>query len=72
MDGNETYQKDILGPVAVHNLIVQQNELAEMRRQINKQGKDAFVDYLEAAYRDQPDRRKYAYRLIENRFKSYL
>lgn len=72
MNGNETYQKDILGPVAVHNLIVQQNELAEMRRQITKHGKDAFVDYLEAAYRDQPDRRKYAYRVIDNRFKSYF
>ncbi|WP_394345692.1 tRNA-guanine transglycosylase [Halogeometricum borinquense] len=66
MRGNTEYQKDILGPVAIHNLIVQKQELERIRKHLHSGDPDQLGSYLERQYRDQPSLRKAALRIIND------
>lgn len=64
MQGNAQYQKDILGPVAVHNLIIQQQELDSMTEVIIDSDEESFKRYLEDTYADHMTLRRFAYETI--------
>lgn len=72
MRGDEEYQKDILGPVAVHNLAVQQRELQTIRQTLAQGDEDALTEYLENAVRDQKNIQKFAYRVINETLTPYF
>ncbi len=72
MRGNTRYQKDVLGPVAVHNLAVQQFELKKIREVLQTGDQDRFRSYLEEMYRDRPASRKFAYRTINKTLEPYF
>lgn len=72
MKGNTEYQKDILGPVAMHNLIVQKNELADLRNRIQQDGTDAVVEYLEETFGRDKIMRKYAHQVVNKSLGGYF
>lgn len=69
---DDLYQKDILGSVAAHNLAIQQRELRQFRNLIAEGDEEQVAEYLEEAVKDQKGFRKFAYRLIDERIKSYF
>ena len=72
MRGNAEYQKDVLGPVAVHNLAVQQRELKRLRELIASGDRGQLATYLEDAVKDQKGFRKFVYQLINERIQPYF
>ncbi len=72
MRGDAEYQKDILGPVAVHNLILQQQFVKRLRRSIAEGNREQLRTFLENAYQDRPQSRKFAYRVINQTLGSYF
>ncbi|WP_254523978.1 tRNA-guanine transglycosylase [Natrinema caseinilyticum] len=72
MQGNAEYQKDVLGPVAMHNLIVQKRELAELRQRIHQDGTDALVDYLEETFSRDKTMRRYAHQVVNQSLGGYF
>lgn len=72
MKGNAEFQKDVLGPVAMHNLIVQKRELTDLRRYIRQPGTDAFVDYLEEKFSDDKTMRRFSHQVVNNSLGGYF
>lgn len=72
MKGNAEYQKDILGPVAMHNLIIQKRELAEIRRCIHEEGTDALVEYFEKTFRQDKTMRRFAHQVVNESLGGYF
>jgi len=72
MRGNAEYQKDILGPVAMHNLIIQKRELAKVRESICQPGTAALVDYLEGLFRDDQTMRRYTHKVVNQSLGGYF
>jgi tRNA-guanine family transglycosylase len=72
MRGNAEYQKDILGPVAMHNLIVQKRELAKVRESICQPGTAALVDYLEDLFRDDQTMRRFTHQVVNQSLGGYF
>lgn len=72
MQGNAEHQKDVLGPVAVHNLAIQQRELRKMLQIIAEEGQEQLADYIEDAVKDQKGFRKFAYRVINETIRPYF
>jgi tRNA-guanine family transglycosylase len=48
MRGNAEYQKDILGPVAMHNLFLQKQEMNRIRNYIQLGETQRLIDYIDA------------------------
>jgi len=67
MEGNAEYQKDMLGPVAMHNLIVQKREVAEIRRRIRQNGREGLIEYIDETVARNDRTRKAAHRVV-NKF----
>ncbi len=72
MKGNAEYQKDILGPVAMHNLIIQKRELAEIRRCIHEEDTNALVDYFEDRFSRDKTMRRYAHQVVNESLGGYF
>ena len=72
MKGNAEYQKDILGPVAMHNLIVQKREVARVRRCIEEPGTGALIDYLESRLGENKGIRTFAHRVVNESLGGYF
>jgi queuine/archaeosine tRNA-ribosyltransferase len=72
MRGNSEYQKDILGPVAMHNLIVQKRELAKVRESICQPGTAALVDYLEDLFRNDQTMRRFTHQVVNQSLGGYF
>lgn len=72
MNGKAEYQKDILGPVAMHNLILQKRELSEIRTRIREEGTDGMIEYLDATVARRDRTRKVAHRVVNEALGGYF
>ncbi|GAA1324195.1 hypothetical protein GCM10009647_059550 [Streptomyces sanglieri] len=72
MQGNTEYQKDILGPVAMHNLIIQKRELADIRNRIQQDGTDALVEYFEETFGRDRTMRRFAHQVVNQSLGGYF
>ena len=72
MRGNTEYQKDILGPVAMHNLIIQKRELADIRNRIQQDGTDALVEYFEETFGRDRTMRQFAHQVVNQSLGGYF
>ncbi|WP_208288914.1 tRNA-guanine transglycosylase [Halobacterium sp. R2-5] len=72
MNGNAEYQKDILGPVAMHNLIIQKQELETIRNSIHQDGNDALIEYLEDTFSRDKTMRRFAHQVVNESLGGYF
>lgn len=72
MKGNAEYQKDILGPVAMHNLIIQKRELADIRQRIQKKGMDALIEYFEETFSTDKTMRRFSHQVVNESLGGYF
>ncbi len=71
MQGDPQYRKDKMGPVAVHNLALQQRELEKIRNSI-REGTDSLIHYIENTVGRDPSIRKYAHQIVHNELGGYF
>ena len=72
MRGNAEYQKDILGPVAMHNLIIQKRELADIRNRIQQDETDALIEYFEETFGRDKTMRRFAHQVVNQSLGGYF
>jgi len=72
MNGNVEYQKDKLGPVAMHNLIIQKQEVARVRESISEEGTEGLIDYLESEIGIDKAMRSHAHRVVNESLGGYF
>jgi tRNA-guanine family transglycosylase len=72
MRGETQYQKDILGPVAMHNLIIQQRELARLRERITEDEVAAVQKYMETTFGADKTMRRYAHEVVNRSLGGYF
>jgi tRNA-guanine family transglycosylase len=72
MKGNAEYQKDVLGPVAMHNLIIQKRELTDLRERIDRDGTDALVAYFEETFSRDKTMRRFAHDVVNQSLGGYF
>ena len=71
MKGNTQFRKDELGPVAMHNLIIQKQEIRTIRERIEQEGTDALIDYIDSTLGRNQSMRKYAHRVVNEGLGGY-
>jgi tRNA-guanine family transglycosylase len=72
MRGNAEYQKDILGPVAVHNLIVQRRDVATLRETVASGETEQLIEYLDNTFGRQKTMRKHAHTIVNQSLGGYF
>lgn len=72
MRGGAEYQKDILGPVAMHNLIVQKRALSELRTIIDQGEKEELIEYLEDTLGYDKSLRTFVHRVVNESLGGYF
>ncbi len=72
MNGNAEYQKDVLGPVAVHNLAVQKRDVAELRECVASGDTERLIQYLEDIFGRDKTMRRYAHRVVNESLGGYF
>jgi hypothetical protein len=72
MRGNAEYQKDVLGPVAMHNLIIQKRELADLRGRIHQDGTGALVEYFEETFGRDKTMRRFSHDVVNQSLGGYF
>ncbi|WP_436926033.1 tRNA-guanine transglycosylase [Halosimplex amylolyticum] len=72
MKGNAEYRKDILGPVAMHNLITQKQEVAEIRDCIRSSDPNALAEYLEETLGRHKALRRFSHRVVNESLGGYF
>jgi len=72
MQGNTEYQKDKLGPVAMHNLIIQKRDVARVRECIEQPSTGALIEYLEAEIGTNKSMRKSVHRVVNDSLGGYF
>ena len=72
MQGNVEYQKDKLGPVAMHNLITQKREVKRLRKSIEQSGTEGIVDYLESELGPEKSMRTFVHRIVNESLGGYF
>lgn len=72
MQGNAEYQKDILGPVAMHNLIIQKQEVSYIRNRIQQDGTDALIEYFEETFGRDKTMRRFAHQVVNQSLGGYF
>jgi tRNA-guanine family transglycosylase len=72
MKGNAEYQKDILGPIAMHNLIIQKREIVDIRQRIYEDGTDALVEYFEEKFSRDKTMRRFAHDVVNQSLGGYF
>jgi queuine/archaeosine tRNA-ribosyltransferase len=71
MQGDAQYRKDRMGPVAVHNLIVYKEEIADLRNRIES-GTDAVIEYIDETVGRDPKTQKYAHDVVNEALGGYF
>jgi tRNA-guanine family transglycosylase len=66
------YQKDKLGPVAMHNLIVHRREVQEIRRCIQTGETGPLVEYIESSIAQDKRIRRYAHQVVNQSLGGYF
>ncbi len=72
MQGNAKYQKDILGPVAMHNLINHKQEIKKIRSNIKKEGTQALIGYLDKTVGRNDATRRQTHRVVNESLGGYF
>ncbi|WP_244877490.1 tRNA-guanine transglycosylase [Haloferax prahovense] len=72
MKGDTEYRKDELGPVAMHNLILQKREVAHIRECIHEPGSERFVEYIEESIGQNKGLRRFAHRVVNESLGGYF
>lgn len=72
MQGNAEYQKDVLGPVAMHNLIIQKQEVAHIRECIRSDNTERFASYIENTVGRDKMTRQFAHRVVNESLGGYF
>jgi tRNA-guanine family transglycosylase len=72
MKGNAKYRKDELGPIAMHNLIIQKRELAKIRECIHSEDTDEFIHYIEETLGRHKGLRRFAHRVVNESLGGYF
>lgn len=72
MRGDAEYQKDILGPVAMHNLIIQKRELNTIRNCIEQGETEPLIEYFEETFGEDKTMRRYAHQVVNQSLGGYF
>jgi len=72
MKGDVKYQKDKLGAVAMHNLIVQKEEINRIQSAIQAPGDDALVSYIEESLGREKSMQRHAHRVVNESLGGYF
>lgn len=72
MKGNAEYRKDVLGPVAMHNLIIQKQEVAHIRDCIRSPNPNALAEYLEETLGRHKALRRFSHRVVNESLGGYF
>lgn len=72
MRGAAEFQKDILGPVAMHNLIIQKRELEAIRSRIKRTGTEPLTEYIESTVGQDKPIRPYAHQVVNHSLGGYF
>lgn len=72
MQGNAKYRKDIMGPVAVHNYIVQQRAVERIRELIQQGKTDPLIEYIDNTIGREDSTRKHAHRVVNESLGGYF
>ena len=72
MRGNAPYKKDMLGPVAMHNLIIQKREIEAVRRRIKSGETNQLVEYIEETVAQDKPTREFAHRVVNHSLGGYF
>lgn len=72
MEGEAEYQKDKLGAVAMHNLIIQKQEVERIRKAIRESGTDALIEYIEQSIGRQQSMQQHAHRVVNESLGGYF
>jgi tRNA-guanine family transglycosylase len=71
MKGNTEYRKDELGPVAMHNLIIQKREIKTIREMIERDGAQGLIDYIESTVGQDKVMRQFAHQVVNEGLGGY-
>jgi len=72
MQGDAKYRKDIMGPVAVHNYLVQQRAVERIRELIHQGRTDPLIDYIDETVGREDSTRKHAHRVVNESLGGYF
>ncbi|MCL9817784.1 tRNA-guanine transglycosylase [Natronocalculus amylovorans] len=72
MQGDVKYQKDKLGAVAVHNLIIQKREVEKVRDAIQSPSSDALINYIEQSLGRDKSMQQHAHRVVNESLGGYF
>ncbi len=72
MEGDAEYQKDKLGAVSMHNLIIQKKEISRVREAINKSGTGGLVEYFEQSLSRHKSMQRHAHRVVNDSLGGYF
>lgn len=72
MRGNTEYQKDKLGAVAMHNLIMQKRELAKIRNRLRTGDEQVMIDYIDNTVARNDRTRRVAHRIVNETLGGYF
>jgi len=72
MKGDAEYQKDKLGAVAMHNLIIQKEEIKRIQSAIQSPGDGALVSYIEQSLGREKSMQQHAHRVVNESLGGYF
>lgn len=72
MEGDAPYQKDKLGAVAMHNLIIQKQEMAKIRNCITQGEPEPLIEYIESTIAQDKPTREVAHRVVNHSLGGYF
>jgi len=72
MQGDAKYRKDTMGPVAVHNYLVQQRAVERIRELIHQGKTDPLIDYIDETVGREDSTRKHAHRVVNESLGGYF
>ncbi len=72
MRGNAPYQKDILGAVAMHNLVIQKRAIFEIRDRIKCGKTEPLIEYIESTVAQDKPTRDHAHRVVNHSLGGYF
>lgn len=72
MNGDAEYQKDKLGAVAMHNIIIQKEEIKRIQSAIQSPGADALISYIEQSLGREKSMQQHAHRVVNESLGGYF
>ena len=72
MEGDVEYQKDKLGAVAMHNLIIQKEEIKRIQSAIKTPGEEALKSYIEQSLGREKSMQQHAHRVVNESLGGYF